>query len=228
MPVSPITRGTQGSSLVGKRKRKSKPTTSRRAQKQKLRDRYAHAREDAQLAGLIPTTPEVALRPEYVDPRLQGCQQLPALVLRALHESWATPDEAKPAIVGALLEPFFANDIMLDKDGNQVRVPPDRGMLLKLAQVLRDLDQTQFERDHPEQAAKAKGGGATSISVQTNVTAAALIRGMIESGQLSESGPIESDGAMPTSVESSTPGGSGHNGQVAQPTTLESNNGEAG
>ncbi len=37
----------------------SKPTPKRRAEKQAVKDRYAHAREDAQLLNLIPTKPEI-------------------------------------------------------------------------------------------------------------------------------------------------------------------------
>ena len=48
--------------MVKKRKycqsRKSKPAGAERNQTKDLKDRYAHAREDVQLAGLIPTTPE--------------------------------------------------------------------------------------------------------------------------------------------------------------------------
>ena len=73
-------------------------TTSKRNRRNKLKKRYAKAREDAQLAGLIPTTPGGAVRDERVDPRSQGCQQLPQLVRQALKNDWNTPDEAKPAV----------------------------------------------------------------------------------------------------------------------------------
>jgi hypothetical protein len=39
--------------MVRKRKRKSKPTTAKRNKVQGVKDRYAHAREDAQLTGLM-------------------------------------------------------------------------------------------------------------------------------------------------------------------------------
>ncbi len=153
----------------------------KRNTRQELKKRYAKLREDAQLAGVIPTTTEGALREERVDPRLQGCQQLPAIVREALKENWSTPDSAKPGIIGALLEPFFSTDIVLDKDGNQIRVPPNRQQLIELAKVLKLLDQSQWERDHPEAAGKIKGaGGGTSISVQTNIAAAQIVRDMIQ------------------------------------------------
>lgn len=156
--------------------------SQRRNLRQKLKAQYARIREDAQLAGVIETTPQGAARNEVVDPRLQGCQQLPELIRQALKECWAVPDSAKPGIIGALLEPFFSNDIVLDKDGNQVRVAPSRTLLIELARTLKMLDQTQFERDHPELAAKARGGG--SISVNNNIQAALVLRGMIEKGEL--------------------------------------------
>ena len=89
------------------RKRKSKPTTSAggdsRGHRQRVKDRYAHAREDAQLGGLIPTTPEEALRPERVDPSVQTEQRFPALVGQALRHGWAVPDEKKPGLVDEMV-----------------------------------------------------------------------------------------------------------------------------
>ena len=75
------------------RKRKSTPTTKRRSAKQTAKDRYAHAREDAQLLGLIPTPPEEALKSERVDPSTQGAQPLPALICDAMRKGWAGPEE---------------------------------------------------------------------------------------------------------------------------------------
>ena len=43
------------------RKRKSHPTSKARRDRQKLKRKYARVREDAQLAGLIPTTPAGAV-----------------------------------------------------------------------------------------------------------------------------------------------------------------------
>lgn len=102
------------------------------------------------------------MRQEVVDPVLQGCQQLPEVVRRALTENWNTPDVAKPAIIGSLLEPFFVSDVVLDRDGNQVRVPPNRALLMKLAEVLMSLEQTQHERDNPKNKEK---DAATTINI---------------------------------------------------------------
>jgi hypothetical protein len=58
--------------------------------------------------------------------------------------------------------------------------------LLALARTLLLLDQTQWERDRLEEVGMARGG-STSVNVQTtqeNIQAAALIRAMLESGQL--------------------------------------------
>lgn len=110
-------------------------------------------REHAQLEGLIPTTPEGAVRDERVDPRTQGSAILPDLVRQALRESWATPDIAKPAIVASMLEPFF--------EERQEGEPPDRKTLIECAKVLRALDQTQHERDNPSEV-----GGGVHVTVQ--------------------------------------------------------------
>jgi hypothetical protein len=145
----------------------SNPTSKRRRKKQQLKERYAKVREDAQLADIIPTTPEGAVRNEVV---LTGNAVLPDVVREALRENWATPDAAKPAIVANLLEPFFAEREIID---GKVQ-PPNRAQLIELAKVLRLLDQTQFERDHPEDAGKAKGG-AINILQATQVMREALV-----------------------------------------------------
>jgi hypothetical protein len=85
-------------------KKKSKPSGAERNKVQGVKDRYAHAREDAQLTGLIPTTPEEALTPERVDPSSQSEQRFPTLVRRAINHGWATPDEKKPQLVDELIE----------------------------------------------------------------------------------------------------------------------------
>ena len=252
MPRSPFKRAVEqglnqgnqgdGSSVAGsgkaKAKRKSKPTGKKRASKQAIKKAYSIAREEAQLAGVIPTTPEGAVKPERVDPARQVGAALPDVVREALREGWATPDSAKPAIIAALLEPFFQDDIILDQDGKQVRVKPSRKMLMELAKTLRMLDQTQWERDHPVEAGKAKGGsvgsggtagaipgGTTNIYgdvVQNNITTAALIRGMIERGEL---GILE--GVQPPDQPGS-PGSGGYEREVEGSTASEDNQQRAG
>lgn len=187
MPKSPSqrtaeqTQGSSGGGDAGKAKRKSKPTTKKRNARQRTKERYSKAREDAQLQGIIPTIPEGALKPERVDPATQAESPLPAVVREALRGSWATPDSAKPAIISALLEPFYRDDVVMDEHGNEVHVKPSRKLLNELAKTLRMLDQTQWERDNPEQAGKAKGAGAAvSVSMQTNIAAIQLLNKMLD------------------------------------------------
>jgi hypothetical protein len=194
----------------GKSKRKPKPTSKAKNRKQKIKKKYAKAREDAQLAGIIPTTPDGAVKNERVQPFAQTLgPALPEIVRQALKDNWATPDSAKPAIIASLLEAFYKDDIVLDENGKEVRVKPSRKLLMELAKTLHLLDQTQWERDHPAEAGKAKGGGmggigvAVSVDVQSNIQAAALIRKMIEDGEL---GYIEEVPASSESCTSSTDG----------------------
>ena len=166
-------------------------TTKRRKAFQKKVKRYQKDREDLQLAGRIACTSEGAVRDERVAPASQGSQQLPALVREALRQNWATPDAAKPAIVGQLLEPFFACDVVLDKDGNQVRVPPNRGMLIALAKTLKDLDVVQHERDHPE----LKRAGEVSVEVNNQVSVIGDLAALLERAKAQRDGKAVSQGA---------------------------------
>lgn len=204
----------RGSSLVEgggpverKRKRKSKPTSKDRARKQNTKDRYAHAREDAQLEGLIPTTPEEALKPERVDPSTQDDQPiLPGMVSRAIKAGWKVPEDRKQDLVDELIG-------IIDN--------PDMPAKVKVAafNALRLADQSQWERDHPEIMAKMKGptgaGGVNigTMNVQNNVAAATMIREMISGGQLGiieelPAPPIAGalgDGGQQREVEGSSP-----------------------
>jgi hypothetical protein len=65
-----------------RRLRATNPTSPRRKEEQRIKDRYAHAREDAQLAGVIPTTPEEALKPERVDSRRTPSPRCARIVAR--------------------------------------------------------------------------------------------------------------------------------------------------
>ena len=177
----------------------SKPTKWIRSNRQEIKERYVKAREDAQLVGLIPTKPEEAVKDERVNSVGQFDPALPQLVREALKDGWTVPDAAKPHIVAALLEPFFKDDIVFDEEGKPHLVKPPKKLLNELAKTLKMLDQTQFERDHPEQAAKAKGGAHVNVNnVQQNIQARELIREMVESGEL---GCLED---MRSSVESSS------------------------
>ena len=109
--------------------------------------------------------PEGAVRDERVDPRTQGCQQLPALVRQALREGWNVPDSAKPGIVAELLQPFYAQD-----------GPRDYKLLIALARTLLLLDREQWKRDHPEQT----DGSSEAVILQVNVQTVAPIRDSVE------------------------------------------------
>lgn len=145
----------------GKKKRKAR---------QSKRELYQKVREDLQLSGDLPVTPEGALKSEVVD--TLGAPQ-PKLIAEAIRRGWAVPEARKPDLVDELIK------ILDDPDAqNKVKVAAFN--------ALRMADQAQYERDHPEQVAKIKGGAtvAVGVTVQQNLDAAALIRGMVESGQL--------------------------------------------
>lgn len=69
-----------------------------------MKDRLAHAQDDAQRLNIIPTVPEEALKPARVDPSSQSEQRLPGLVGMAIRHGWAVPDEKKPGYVDELAE----------------------------------------------------------------------------------------------------------------------------
>jgi hypothetical protein len=111
------------------------PTTTnlgrkKRKRRQRCKECYAKAREDAQLSGIIPTVPEGAVRNEVApaapDP------PLPHLVRAALRLGWDVPDAAKPKVVADLLAAFF-------EEGQ------DPMLRVRLARLLLFLDQTQYE-----------------------------------------------------------------------------------
>ena len=209
MPVSPSQRGAQnnedstppeqpvkGSS--DSRKSKSHPTSKRRAQRQKLKERYAKARDDAQLAGLIPTTPEEALKPEAVSPSVQSTQPMSELVAQAIKKGWAVEDGMKPHLVQEMV------DIVMD---------PNMTAKAKIAafQALRMADQTQWEKDHPTVNPTVKGGMTIiPISVSTNLSATELMNRMIADGSLALS---QISGAN-TPIITSSIGGGGHARQM--------------
>lgn len=116
------------------RKRKSKPSGPKRTEKQRVKDRYAHSRDDAQRLGLIETTPEESLVPERVDPLVQTEQRFPALVGQALRHGWAVPDEKKPGLVDEM--------VAVVEDGEATAVAK-----VMAFNALAKGDQLQHERD---------------------------------------------------------------------------------
>ena len=127
------------------RKRESKPTGPRRREKQRVKDRLAHAQDDAQRLDIVETTPEEALKPARVDPSVQKEQPQSRLIGQAIRNGWATPEEKKPRLVDEMI------GIVEDPEAKTFDKVAAYNALLKG-------DQAQFERDQPEQAAKAKGG----------------------------------------------------------------------
>ena len=151
---------TKGSSLA--RKRKSKPTSKARADKQRIKDRYAHAREDAQLAGLIPTTPEEALSNERSDTALQDAQRFPGLDRAAVRNAtgWHITEAVKRKIVENAAEMIYEKRIEFVDDGRGGKVAvemPNRKAQIEAAKILLEADETQYKRDEPEKAGKAAG-----------------------------------------------------------------------
>jgi hypothetical protein len=128
----------------------SKPTTSRRNAKQKIKKRYSKAREDAQLADVIPTTSEGAVRNEVVNPATQGSQPLPRLISQAIRNGWATPDDIKPRMIDELIDLVHQPDV-------------EPHVKVGAARTLIQGDQVQYERDHPEAAARNGGAVATAV-----------------------------------------------------------------
>lgn len=131
-----------------------KPDAKRKRQKVRQRavKRGQKRREDAQLSGSIPTSSAGAVKSEVVNPSSQGEQPLPQLIGRAIRSGWATPEELKPVLVQELV------GIVLD--------PEVKGVTKTMAyQALLKGDQQQYERDHPEEAAKAKGQVNQSVTV---------------------------------------------------------------
>lgn len=194
MPESPFRRAAReglndnpdGSSGSGKKKGKSRPTTARRNRRQKTKERYSKAREDAQLEGIIPTTPEGAVRTEPVSPSVQGNQPLPNLIADAIRKGWAVPEGIKPGLVDEMV---------------QIIMDPEMPAKAKVGafNALRMADQAQYERDNPEAASKSKGN-VPSVSVNMNIQAATVIRELVERGEIGEIGDLENDkfpGARP-------------------------------
>ena len=192
----------------------SKPTSKSRSKKQSTKSRYARAREDAQLEGLIPTTPEGALKPERVDPATQEDPPQIALVAQAIRQGWAVPEERKARHVDEL-------SAIVDR----VEVPAK----VKVAafQALRMADKDQYERDHPEEAGKAKGGAKASVTitnhttVQTNIAAVEILNRMLDD-------PIRSLGDCASFDLPSASGDSGHGGEMEASATPTGNQQDAG
>lgn len=161
MPVSPHQQAvSQGYPTDGRKRRKVR---------QHKRELYQQIREDLQLSGDIPTASEGALRPEQVPSSVQSEQHLPQLIQQAIKRGWSVPEEIKPELVDEMIRLIQDPDV-----SEKVKVTAFA--------ALRHADQTQYERDHPEQAAKAKGSSNTKLTleVNNNVQAVAVMNRMID------------------------------------------------
>lgn len=102
----------------------------------------------------------------------------------SLKRGWATPPEIKGDLVDEMIRIVHDPDV---KTKDRVAA----------FNALRVADQSQWERDHPVESGKSKGGSA-SVNINLNMAAAAALREAIERGDL---GIIEE---LPTPDKSST------------------------
>lgn len=131
-----------------------------RKDRQHLKEKYAKTRENAQLAGIIPTVPEGAVRPEVVNPATQEEQDMTHLDRAAINLGWAVPEDKKQQIVDRLTQKA------LDAESSAKEVAMCANALLKA-------DQMQYERDNP---AAAKGSTNTTINTAVHVDIGDLLR----------------------------------------------------
>ena len=132
-----------------KRGEKTPESVKRRKQFQRKKMRYMELREELQLAGVIPTEPAGAIRNEQVDPAAQSGGECPALVGEAVRRGWAVPEARKPGLVDEMVK------IIDDPEGSdKVKVAAFN--------ALRQADQAQWERDHPQDKQAA---GPTVLNV---------------------------------------------------------------
>ena len=201
-----MSKSSSGDAAKPKTKSKSHPSGKRRNARQKLKEQYSKVREDAQLAGIIPTSPEGAIRPEAVPSSVQTAAPMPELIAEAIRKGWAVPEDRKPQLVDELLTIIQSVDMPA-----KVKVAAFN--------ALRQADQAQYERDHPEEAAKSKAGKGTTIHgnvIQNNMTTAGAIRDMVMRGEL---GYLE---GVRASAFPSAPGSDGHVREMEACTTSES------
>lgn len=143
------------------RKRKSRPSSAKRNRRQNVKAAYAKAREDAQLAGVIPTTPEGAVRSERVDPATQDEQRFPGLdraAIRGEGKGWEVPDHVKKKVIEVNAEALFEKRVMVDPITKIEVEVPNRKAQMEASKVLLLADEMQYKRDEPERAGKAAGG----------------------------------------------------------------------
>jgi len=137
---------------------------ARKRRKRRHRDieRAQKAREDAQVGGRDPTVPEGAHRSEVVDPATQGEQSLPGITARAIEGArtgrWNVPPDMVPRCVDEMVSTVITSE--------------NEAVKVMAFNALTKAEQMQWERDYPELAGKAKGGGVNvgvGVQVQQGV-----------------------------------------------------------
>lgn len=126
------------------RRRKPKPTESRRAERQRIKDEYAHKQDDARRSGVLgdcPLPPEETLKPERVDPSSQSTQKLPHLIGYAVRRGWATPDDRKPGLVDELVA------VVQDPEAKAFDKIAAFGTLARADQIQHERDQEYIRAD---------------------------------------------------------------------------------
>ncbi len=193
----------------GKAKRKPKPTTKAGNRKKKIKETYAKAREEAQLAGVIYTTPDGAVRDEVVPASAQtnNSELLPALIATAIRNGWAVPDDRKPGLVDEMVS-------IIDN--------PEMPAKVKVAAFTAILkaDQQQFDRDNPEAAGKARGAGPgakVAIINSNNVNAEDVFGDIKRDLELVRSGRVAGHGvpADGTAKQVDAPEANGAKGKLS-------------
>lgn len=148
-------------------------TSRGRNRKQKEKASYSKLREDLQLRGQLPTTPEGAVRDERVDPLSQDSQQFPQLDINAIRNGWAVPEPEKARMVDRLVAIVLEEprQEVLVVNGKEVAVTrqPDKNLQVKAFNALQQADQRQYERDNPEDAGRARGGVNVAVDNSTKV-----------------------------------------------------------
>jgi hypothetical protein len=143
----------------GSAEQKKQTSSSRKLQRQNLMRRFMKSREDAQLAGLIETTPKEAIG--KIDERVKHDD--PKLIETAIKSGWAVPEEIKPELIQEMVA-IVTDDT--EEVSDKTKVAAFRALLTA--------DQHQHERDNPQ--VKSKSGGTVNVSVQTNIAAVDVLR----------------------------------------------------
>lgn len=152
-----------------KRGTKTKAGIKRKRSKNKQVKRFMEDREDLQLAGRIATEPGGAVRNEVVDPATQDEQRFPDLDRMAIRNErqWGITEKVMRKIVEINAEVIYERKTYFDKDGNERELPPDRAAQVQASRVLMAADERDWDRKHPEEAGKIKGG--VKVAVENNV-----------------------------------------------------------